>query len=61
MTEPTESQPLPEADTNVGAAAVAMEEGQQPMKRKRRGMTRIQRKQIAAKRARSEDHEAPDS
>ena len=44
------------------AAEVVMGESQQPGKRRRRkGKTRIEKKQIAAKRARAEDQGTPDS
>ena len=52
----------PEADAGVEAAEMVLGGSQQPgKKRRRKGRTRITRKQIAAKRARSEDHEAPGS
>ena len=53
---------LPPPGTDTGPeAAVAMEEGQQPMKKKRKGKTRITKKQTAAKRARSEEKGGADS
>ena len=52
----------PKADAGVEAAEMVLGGSQQPgKKRRRKGRTRITRKQIAAKRARSEDHEAPGS
>ena len=52
----------PEADAGVEAAEMVLGGSQQPgKKRRRKGRTRITRKQIAAKRARSEGHEAPGS
>ena len=52
----------PEADAGMEAADMVLRGSQQPgKKRRRKGRTRITRKQIAAKRARSEDHEAPGS
>ena len=52
----------PKADAGVEAAEMVLGGSQQPgKKRRRKGRTRITRKQFAAKRARSEDHEAPGS